>query len=110
MMDSPKIYFDINFLTQPDKIVKCFVDSGNLFGCIISLDLVNKLNLEINETSMKARGVDNSELSVVGVTDEITFSVSECPQICFKEKFFVIKNLAIPINLGYAFLDKIRFN
>ena len=87
---------------------RAIVDSGNLFGTAISLELAQRLKLKLNHTNKRVGTADKTNsVKVVGRVKTPIKIYIENVKKSFLIRPFVLNNLSHPINLGQTFL---RYN
>ena len=81
------------------------IDSGNLFGPCISLDLAKKLNLNINKRTRKIGTADKSaQVTVIGRVKSPLKIYIEGVAVALQIRPYVMEKLSHPMNLGQSFL------
>ena len=81
------------------------IDSGNLFGPCISLDLAKKLNLTINKRIRKIGTADKSaQVTVIGRVKSPIKIYIEGVATALHIRPYVMEKLSHPMNLGQSFL------
>ena len=88
-------------------LCQALVDSGNLFGPCISLDLAKKLNVKINKKIKKIGTADrSSQVTVLGRVSSPIKIYIEGIALAVAIRPYVMEKLSHPMNLGQDFLRK----
>ena len=87
-------------------LTKVLIDSGNLFGDLVSEQFAKLLSLKIQGTPRNVGTASaNGSVTILGRTSPIKLYFEGLPQPVTIEPY-VVKELAHPINLGQAFLRR----
>ena len=107
-----RTYLSLGYIRALKKntktFIKALVDSGNLFGDIMSEKLAKILKLTIKPCNSKAgTAVSNQKVHVLGKADpfELFLEGLQDPIVISP---FIIRNLSHDLNLGEAFLRKYK--
>ena len=72
----------------------------------MSYKCAQALGLNINDTRIRATGVDGKIIDIKGEVGPLSFTINQPCKKEFNEKFIVIDKMAVPINLSCNFMMK----
>ena len=91
---------------QSKIFIKALVDSGNLFGEIVSEKLANLLNLKYKPCTVRAgTAVSGQQVQILGKAEPMDLILEGLPE-AVQIAPYVIRNLSHDLNLGEQFLRK----